>query len=92
MLELAVQHVGHRFESAVWMIGCALGLARAIVRRPHFVEQQKGIDEGQPCGWERPTDDEAAALELAVRGDHAFDLTTHVFLFLPPYHGSQAAS
>src|SRR5439155_5639952 len=78
VLELALQHVRDRLESAVRMIGRALGLAGAVARRPHLVEQQKWIDEGQPAGGERTSDDEAAALELTVRRDHALDLATHV--------------
>ncbi len=82
VLELALQHVGHRLEPAMRMIGRALGLAGAVVCRPHLVEQQERIDEVQAWGRERPADDEAAAFELPVRGGHAFDVAAHLVLFL----------
>src|SRR5207237_9226236 len=60
--------------------------------RSHVVAEQERIDEGEPGGGEGPTDDEAAALELAVGGDHAFDLATHgsssLFSIVVLYRGS----
>ena len=62
VLELSLEHVGHRLEAAVRMVGRAHGLARAVVGRPHLVEEQEGIDEVEARGRERTPNDEAARL------------------------------
>jgi len=93
VLHLAFEHVRDRLEAAMRMVGRAHRLARAVVCRAHLVEEQKGIDQGEPPCGERPAHDEASALELAVRRLDARDgpaavLAGHLRLTSPT--GSQS--
>ena len=71
--ELALEHIRDRFEAAMRMVGRAFGLARRVVDRAHFVEQQERIEVHQQAGGKRAVDDKAAAFGRANGGKRAFD-------------------
>ena len=71
--ELAFERVRDRFEAAMRMVGRALGLARRVIDRSHFVEQQERIEVHQQTCRKRTVDDKAAAFSRANRGKRAFD-------------------
>jgi len=83
VLERSLEHVGHRLEPAVRMIGRSHGLARAVVGRTHLVEEEKRIHQIQSRGRERTPHHETAAFELPVCRDDLFDLASHDFH--PPF-------
>ncbi|KGX67037.1 hypothetical protein Y026_5615 [Burkholderia pseudomallei TSV28] len=67
MAKPAFQHVRHRFEATVRMIGRAFRIVRRVIDGPHFVEQQERIEIRQQAGRKRTVNHEAAAFRRAVR-------------------------
>ena len=51
-----VDHVGDGFETAVRVIGSADGFAGRILRRSHLIDEQKGVDVGEPLNGKRAMD------------------------------------
>src|SRR5262249_26541012 len=80
VLALAVEEVGHGLEPAVRMVGGADCLAGRVLDRPHFVEEQEGIDLDDRPDRERPPDDEPAALDVPLGGDDLLDVSAHAAL------------
>src|SRR5262245_20329345 len=70
VLELALEEIGDRFEAAVRMVGGALCLAWAVVRRAHLIEQQEWIDHVEALARKRPSDDEASPFATSNGGEH----------------------
>ncbi len=69
----AFEHVGHGLEAAVRMVRRADGFVRRVGDRAELVEQEERIDEVEATGGEGSANGEAAALELLVGGDDAYD-------------------
>src|SRR5262249_13822678 len=74
VVHLALEHVGDGLETAVRVIGRAHRFTRAVVDRPHLVQEQERIDGRDSQPREGPADDEAAALALLVCRDDLLDL------------------
>lgn len=50
MLHFSFEHIGHGLEPAMRVIGRTDGLARSVLDRSHFVEEQDRHGENQPRG------------------------------------------
>jgi len=75
MTHVAVEHVGDRFEAAMRMIRRAFRLARRVVDRSHFVEQQERVEVHQQARGKRPMHDKTTAFNCAEGRNRAFDTT-----------------
>src|SRR5205814_5617495 len=73
VLELAVQRVRDRLESAVGVIGRTDGFSGTVSRRSHFVDEQEGIDQLEVPAGKRAPDDEPRPLALALADGNAGD-------------------
>src|SRR5690554_8111160 len=85
MLELSLKHIGHGLEAAMRMIGRADGFARAVIRGPHLVDEEEGIDMAEACAREGAPHDEAAAFSLAMGLNDACDGADRVFHLLTSF-------
>ncbi len=74
--DLAVEHVGDGFETAVRMPRCPGGLFRSVHRRPEVIEHQEGIGlSHRQHPREGPADGEARTLHCALRAHDPGDRT-----------------
>jgi nucleoside-diphosphate-sugar epimerase/putative sterol carrier protein len=71
VLELAVEHVRHRLEASVRMVGRSDRLARRVIGGAHLVEQKEGIDSDDATRWKGAAHHEAPAFGLAARDEDA---------------------
>src|SRR3990172_6177480 len=68
VLDLSVQHIGDGLEAAMRMVGRTLRLARCVVGRTHFIEEEERSDVVDLI-WKRPADPKAFSFEGANRVD-----------------------
>jgi hypothetical protein len=71
VLDLPVEHICHRLESAMGMIWSPLGLSGGIFDRSHLIEQKERADVVDTCRGEWAVDQEAASFEGGDRVDGA---------------------
>ena len=73
VLHLAVEKVGHRFETAVRVVRKAGRLAGGEVERAHFVEQEEGIEVIEVARGEGAVNADTGALQSFDGRNHIED-------------------
>jgi hypothetical protein len=75
VLHSTLEHVRHRFEATVWMIGRTDRLTGWVGDGTHLVDEKEGVDEVGTCRGDGAAYGKPGSLELPVRSDDACDFT-----------------